>query len=227
MFHGNGGNHGHRIPLASIFVMKMRCNVLMMCYRGCVHVVSFTGVYWSWIPSSKLWSLRRFSFGERYAHILLVIYAISDSYQGLRIDAQTGLDYITSHPLFKDTPLVSAVPFHLALLELQLTVHIKVLYGQSIGGAVAIDLASRNSAKVVLWRVSDLGFWSWHSKTDKCVDTWKYVHLSSQFGTTRTSSSRPFIFFVSPEMGFGIQNPTYPCNNAYTHAQRCQRWDRA
>lgn len=36
MFHGNGGNLGHRVPLANIFVMKMRCNVLMMCYRGCV-----------------------------------------------------------------------------------------------------------------------------------------------------------------------------------------------
>ena len=30
------------------------------------------------------------------------------SIQGLRIDAQTGLDYLTSHPLFKNTPIVSA-----------------------------------------------------------------------------------------------------------------------
>ncbi|KAG6370603.1 hypothetical protein JVT61DRAFT_11222 [Boletus reticuloceps] len=34
MFHGNGGNHGHRIPLARIFFVKMRCNVLMLSYRG-------------------------------------------------------------------------------------------------------------------------------------------------------------------------------------------------
>ena len=34
MFHGNGGNLGHRIPLARVFYLKMRCNVLMMCYRG-------------------------------------------------------------------------------------------------------------------------------------------------------------------------------------------------
>jgi len=34
MFHGNGGNHGHRVPLAKVFYMKMRCNVLMMSYRG-------------------------------------------------------------------------------------------------------------------------------------------------------------------------------------------------
>ena len=34
MFHGNGGNHGHRIPLGKIFFGKMRCNVIMMSYRG-------------------------------------------------------------------------------------------------------------------------------------------------------------------------------------------------
>jgi len=36
MFHGNGGNHGHRIPLAKIFYGRMRCNVLMLSYRGYV-----------------------------------------------------------------------------------------------------------------------------------------------------------------------------------------------
>jgi hypothetical protein len=34
MFHGNGGNHGHRIPLAKVFYLRMRCNVLMVSYRG-------------------------------------------------------------------------------------------------------------------------------------------------------------------------------------------------
>ncbi|KAH9476116.1 Protein bem46 [Psilocybe cubensis] len=92
MFHGNGGNMGHRIPLAGIFYRKMRCNVLMMCYRGYGH-----------------------SDG-------------SPSEKGLRIDAQTALDYLTSNPVLKQTAIV--------------------LYGQSIGGAVAIDLASRNPDKI-------------------------------------------------------------------------------
>ncbi|KAF8184836.1 Alpha/Beta hydrolase protein [Pholiota molesta] len=92
MFHGNGGNLGHRIPLAGIFYKRMRCNVLMMCYRG-------------------------YGLSEG-----------SPSEKGLRIDAQTGLDYITSHPTLKQTPII--------------------LYGQSIGGAVAIDLASRNPDKI-------------------------------------------------------------------------------
>jgi hypothetical protein len=34
MFHGNGGNLGHRIPLGKVFFSKMRCNVVMMEYRG-------------------------------------------------------------------------------------------------------------------------------------------------------------------------------------------------
>ncbi|KAJ7910444.1 Alpha/Beta hydrolase protein [Mycena leptocephala] len=77
MFHGNGGNHGHRIPLAKVFYLRMRCNVLM---------------------------------------------------KGLQIDAQTALDYLTSDPCLSKTPII--------------------LYGQSIGGAVSIDLASKNPSKI-------------------------------------------------------------------------------
>lgn len=44
--------------------------------------------------------------------------------KGLRIDAQTMLDFVREHDILKDTPLIA--------------------YGQSIGGAVAIDLVSRN-----------------------------------------------------------------------------------
>ncbi|KAI0260533.1 Alpha/Beta hydrolase protein [Gloeopeniophorella convolvens] len=88
MFHGNGGNHGHRIPLGKIFFGKMRCNVLMLSYRGYGHSEG--------TPSEK----------------------------GLQIDAQTVLDYVHAHPALAKTPVI--------------------LYGQSIGGAVAIDLAYRN-----------------------------------------------------------------------------------
>ncbi|KAF8995993.1 Alpha/Beta hydrolase protein [Cyathus striatus] len=92
MFHGNGGNHGHRIPLARVFFMKMRCNVFMLSYRG---------------------------YGKSEG---------SPSEKGLCIDAQAALDYITSDPYLSKTPIV--------------------LFGQSIGGAVAIDLASRNPSKI-------------------------------------------------------------------------------
>jgi len=52
----------------------------------------------------------------------------SPSEAGLCIDAQTVLDHVTSHPYLQKTPVI--------------------LYGQSIGGAVAIHLASRNPSKI-------------------------------------------------------------------------------
>ncbi|CCM01261.1 uncharacterized protein FIBRA_03310 [Fibroporia radiculosa] len=88
MFHGNGGNVGHRIPLAKVFYVKMRCNVFMLSYRG---------------------------YGRSEG---------SPSEKGIQIDAQCALDYVSSHPALSSSPIV--------------------LYGQSIGGAVSIDLASRN-----------------------------------------------------------------------------------
>ncbi|KAJ7438316.1 Alpha/Beta hydrolase protein [Mycena galericulata] len=92
MFHGNGGNHGHRIPLAKVFYLRMRCNVLMVSYRG-------------------------YGLSEG-----------SPSEKGLQIDSQTALDYLLSDPCLSKTPII--------------------LYGQSIGGAVSIDLASRNPSKI-------------------------------------------------------------------------------
>ncbi|KAL0071070.1 bem46 protein, variant [Marasmius tenuissimus] len=91
-FHGNGGNFGHRLPLGMMLQMYLRCNVLMVSYRG------YGGSEGS--PSEK----------------------------GLQIDAQTALDYVTSEPRLAKTPII--------------------IYGQSIGGAVAIDLASRNPDKI-------------------------------------------------------------------------------
>ncbi|PCH41916.1 alpha/beta-hydrolase [Wolfiporia cocos MD-104 SS10] len=88
MFHGNGGNIGHRIALAKIFYVKMRCNVFMLSYRG-------------------------YGLSEG-----------SPSEKGIQLDAQCALDYIQNHPSLAGSPIV--------------------LYGQSIGGAVSIDLTSRN-----------------------------------------------------------------------------------
>lgn len=52
----------------------------------------------------------------------------SPSEKGMRIDAQTMLDHVKAHPILKHTPII--------------------VYGQSIGGCVSIDVASRNSDKV-------------------------------------------------------------------------------
>jgi len=52
----------------------------------------------------------------------------SPSEKGLRIDAQTALDYVKKHPLLKDTKVV--------------------IYGQSIGGCVSIALAGASGGQV-------------------------------------------------------------------------------
>ncbi|KAF8328136.1 alpha/beta-hydrolase [Cantharellus anzutake] len=91
-FHANAGNLGHRLPLARVFYARMRCNVLMLSYRG---------------------------------------YGRSEGYpteQGIRLDAQATLDYLRTHPLLHSTQVI--------------------LYGQSLGGAVCIDLASRNPEEI-------------------------------------------------------------------------------
>ncbi|KAG7439827.1 alpha/beta-hydrolase [Guyanagaster necrorhizus] len=92
MFHGNGGNLGHRIPLAMMFQLLMRCNVLMVSYRG---------------------------YGKSDG---------SPSEKGFQQDAQAALDYVMSDSRFSKTRIF--------------------VYGQSIGGAVAIDLVSRNPSKI-------------------------------------------------------------------------------
>ncbi|KAF1845839.1 alpha/beta-hydrolase [Cucurbitaria berberidis CBS 394.84] len=88
MFHGNAGNIGYRLPIAKILVNELRCNVLMLQYRG--YGLS------SGNPNEK----------------------------GLMIDAQTGLEYIRQRHELRGTKIV--------------------VYGQSIGGAVAIGLVARN-----------------------------------------------------------------------------------
>jgi fermentation-respiration switch protein FrsA (DUF1100 family) len=88
MFHGNAGNIGYRLPIAKMLENELRCNVLMLQYRG--YGLS------SGNPNEK----------------------------GLMIDAQTGLDYIRQRHDLRSTRVV--------------------VYGQSIGGAVAVGLAARN-----------------------------------------------------------------------------------
>ncbi|KAJ3114823.1 hypothetical protein HK100_001541 [Physocladia obscura] len=62
-------------------------------------------------------------------------YGLSDgtpSEKGLKIDAQTALDWILNHPELGSTKII--------------------VYGQSIGGAVAIDLAARYKGYQILFR---------------------------------------------------------------------------
>lgn len=58
----------------------------------------------------------------------------SPNENGLRLDSQSALDFVLSHPALEKTRIF--------------------LYGQSIGGAVSIDLASRNTSRVSLGSTS-------------------------------------------------------------------------
>ncbi|RIA82289.1 Alpha/Beta hydrolase protein [Glomus cerebriforme] len=92
MFHGNGGNMGHRLPIAEKFYKDFKCNVILLSYRG---------------------------YGRSEG---------TPKEKGLCIDAQTVLNYVLKHEIFKYSKII--------------------IYGQSLGGAVAIDLVSKNESKV-------------------------------------------------------------------------------
>lgn len=65
---------------------------------------------------------------------------------GLRKDAQAALDYLLADDELSQKPIVRIFRSTRRLLTLTFTT--QILYGQSLGGAVAIDLASRNPSKV-------------------------------------------------------------------------------
>ncbi|CAH1762826.1 9004_t:CDS:2 [Entrophospora sp. SA101] len=93
MFHGNGGNMGHRLSIAERFYKDFKCNVVLLSYRG---------------------------YGRSEG---------SPSEKGICLDAQKILDYIKEDEILKNTKLI--------------------IYGQSLGGSVAIDLISRNGEKKI------------------------------------------------------------------------------
>ena len=88
MFHGNGGNYGQRLPLAKIFYHHMRCNVLMLCYRGWVVILSYFEYTNSWFQGTaivKEQRLRRVC-GVPYNHV-----GDAERFSGLKIDAQVSM----------------------------------------------------------------------------------------------------------------------------------------
>ena len=87
MFHGNGGNAGHRIPLGMMFQLRMRCNVLMLEYRGLVPCLSFLMYI-------------------RIDHCRYGKSTGSPSEAGLQLDAQTALDFVLSDPRLGHTNIV-------------------------------------------------------------------------------------------------------------------------
>ncbi|RGB31199.1 BEM46 family protein [Rhizophagus diaphanus] len=92
VFHGNGGNMGHRLPIAERFFKDFKCNVVMVSYRG---------------------------YGRSEG---------TPTENGLCLDAKAVLEYIRRDEILRYTKLI--------------------VYGQALGGAVAIDLIAKNEAKI-------------------------------------------------------------------------------
>lgn len=69
---------------------------------------------------------------------------------GLRRDAQAALDYLKVDPELSNIPIVCCDVIFPMLRDC-LHLLLKVLYGTSLGGAVAIDLASRNTSSVIVF----------------------------------------------------------------------------
>lgn len=74
------------------------------------------------------------------------------------VDAQTGLDYVLQHETLSKTPIVCYFTLITIVLYIlyrhiaHILTWVQILYGQSIGGAVAIDLASKNTQAVSFLR---------------------------------------------------------------------------
>ncbi|SRR6266851_7667179 len=109
MFHGNGGNHGHRIPLGKIFFGKMRCNVLMLSYRGHVLLALLSPPqppltrYFYRVATA---TLRALLLRRVRAYNSRASYVNDNGGVGLQTDAQTVLDYVHAHPLLAKTQIV-------------------------------------------------------------------------------------------------------------------------
>jgi len=154
MFHGTGMDYGDNLGGAQKFV-KMGYVVLVLSYRG----YKFCWAIRSYVVHFVLCNRHGHSKGtpsEKGYMLLIVTMALGWCSQGLQRDAQAALEY-----LLVDEQLSKHIvcpflyrPLSWFMIRLQRP---KILYGQSLGGAVAIDLASRNPTKVrisSIWSIS-------------------------------------------------------------------------
>ncbi|CAG8498501.1 28_t:CDS:2 [Paraglomus brasilianum] len=110
----------------------------------------------------------------------------SPNEEGMRIDAQTMLDYVKNDDILKDTRIIA--------------------FGQSIGGAVAIDLVSRNEDKA-------------------CPRTDHREHIPEYFWSSETAITKikyvPILFLSGSRDGLV---PPQHMKTLYELAQTRKRW---
>jgi len=93
----------------------------------------------------QIWPLRGHSIRVGYIFSRTRMALLLNWETGLQLDAQAGFDYVTNDPELSELPVVIG-SVHVKLIWLT-SFLIQVIFGQSLGGAVAIYAASRNSDK--------------------------------------------------------------------------------
>jgi abhydrolase domain-containing protein 13 len=119
MCHANAGNMGHRVPIAARFFKAFGYNVFIFSYRGYGPPPSLVACFYG-SPTTLCCGVNC-RYGKSTG---------SPSEKGLKIDAETCLQYIFGREELRTCPVF--------------------LYGQSLGGAVAIYLAEKHHNEVPL-----------------------------------------------------------------------------
>jgi len=126
-FHGNAGNLSYRFPNIKRLVLDLKCNVLILSYRG--------------YGKSEGWPTEK----------------------GLKIDAQAALDYLSMREDINSNYII--------------------LFGRSLGGAVALHLAAQNQSRVKAVMVENT-FTSITDMIDVVLPFLKYVKRLCTIGWT-------------------------------------------
>lgn len=145
MFHGNAMTHGDVIDLAAQF-LNMGCNVLTVSYRGYGHS---TGRPSEGGTLLFLLLVATFSWGREELGVLgkrAADLAPSSAHRPAnRCPNRSGLP----RPPRDTVPSPHCQSLSISLIYTALTLHLpQIVFGQSLGGAVAIDLTSRNPTLV-------------------------------------------------------------------------------
>lgn len=94
----------------------------------------------------------------------------------------------------------------------------QILFGQSLGGAVAIDLASKNSSTVWVTSTWAILCQAYISFADKRPYRREYFHFTP-WRSPRLARHWCFFVHLQPEMELGLQDTPYSENTPHPHAQ--------
>ena len=98
----------------------------------------------------------------------------------------------------------------------------QILYGQSLGGAVGIHLASQNPSKVRLQQFYVSVVSEAHARQDQSTHPRKHLHLPPKGRATCSPAPRSPVLPVSPEMGLCVQTPAHTSEYTDLDVEWCE-----